>query len=505
MQVVIPAKGIAFENGDVRRQKPVASVRSERVASQQERNARRSFHQTLVVTAILGDFLMIVSGFALAFWVRFQSGLIPFYTPEPPAISLLETAKIILLGTIIVFWGFLRKGLYARSSLIFSNGTLKKFLAPLCVSLLIFIAITLTIRTDPAISRTFVFCSLFLIFLTISCWRYLLGRILALPALRKYLRQRLVVIGGGSQTLEIKKGLGEKSDLEFVGWVQAIRPNQIPELQSDRLGSLYELGSILRKRAADVVVLTESESLQREGVMAVARICEMEHVQFKMVPHFFEILVSGICPDVVGGVGVLGLDCLPLNALRNRSVKRAIDILGAVVGLVISLPLILFFGALVYLESPGPIFYRQVRLGQSGQLFRIIKIRSMRLDAEQGGRAKWAQQEDPRRLRIGTFLRKWNIDEVPQFWNVLKGEMSLVGPRPERPELIEKFKSRIPHYQARHTCRPGITGWAQVNGWRGNTDLEQRIRHDIWYVEKWSLMLDFRILLRTFISRENAY
>jgi lipopolysaccharide/colanic/teichoic acid biosynthesis glycosyltransferase len=129
----------------------------------------------------------------------------------------------------------------------------------------------------------------------------------------------------------------------------------------------------------------------------------------------------------------------------------------------------------------------------------------MRLNAEVHGKVQWATPNDQRRLRIGAFIRKWNIDEVPQFWNVLKGEMSLVGPRPERPELIERFKSKIPHYQVRHSCNPGMTGWAQINGWRGNTDLEKRIYHDIWYVESWSLLLDFRIMLLTFVHRENAY
>jgi lipopolysaccharide/colanic/teichoic acid biosynthesis glycosyltransferase len=134
----------------------------------------------------------------------------------------------------------------------------------------------------------------------------------------------------------------------------------------------------------------------------------------------------------------------------------------------------------------------------------MTKIRSMRLDAE-SGKAQWAHENDPRRLRIGTFMRRWNLDEVPQFWNVLKGDMSLVGPRPERPELIEQFKFDIPHYNARLTCKPGISGWAQVNGWRGNTDLEERIRHDIWYVEHWSLWLDFKIMAMTFGRQKNAY
>jgi exopolysaccharide biosynthesis polyprenyl glycosylphosphotransferase len=224
-----------------------------------------------------------------------------------------------------------------------------------------------------------------------------------------------------------------------------------------------------------------------------------------MVPHFFEILVSGLRPDTVGGIQVLGVEALPLNGYRNRLVKRLVDMTGAIAGLILSAPLIAIFGGLVYLESPGPIFYTQTRMGRNGRLFKMIKIRSMHLNAESHGRAQWAKADDNRRLRIGAFIRKWNIDEIPQFWNVLKGDMSLVGPRPERPELIARFKSEVSHYQVRHTCHPGMTGWAQVNGWRGNTDLEERIRYDIWYIESWSLLLDLRIMFLTFFRWDNAY
>ncbi|HRX56355.1 MAG TPA: exopolysaccharide biosynthesis polyprenyl glycosylphosphotransferase, partial [Verrucomicrobiales bacterium] len=195
---------------------------------------------------------------------------------------------------------------------------------------------------------------------------------------------------------------------------------------------------------------------------------------------------------------------LPLHSAFNQYVKRAIDMVGAFVGLVLSVPILAVCGALIYLESPGPIFYRQRRLGRSGQIFEMVKLRSMRLNAETGGKIGWTVKDDPRRLRIGTFMRAWNIDEIPQFWNVLKGEMSLVGPRPERPELIEEFKEVIPHYNARHNIKPGITGWAQVNGLRGDTDLSERVRFDLHYIENWNVFFDFQIMVMTFFKRENA-
>jgi lipopolysaccharide/colanic/teichoic acid biosynthesis glycosyltransferase len=194
----------------------------------------------------------------------------------------------------------------------------------------------------------------------------------------------------------------------------------------------------------------------------------------------------------------------PLESFGNRAVKRVVDILGSLVGLLAGIPILTVFGLLLRRESPGPIIYRQRRTGRGGRPFYMFKIRSMCLDAEPNG-PQWTDENDPRRLRIGAFMRKWNIDEIPQYWNVFKGDMSLVGPRPERPELISGFERRIPHYNARHACLPGMTGWAQMNGWRGKTSLEKRVECDLWYLENWTLALDFRIMFLTLLRYKNAY
>jgi lipopolysaccharide/colanic/teichoic acid biosynthesis glycosyltransferase len=214
---------------------------------------------------------------------------------------------------------------------------------------------------------------------------------------------------------------------------------------------------------------------------------------------------SGLTLETIAGTPVLGVTRLPLDGTLNVIAKRALDIAGATVGLLVSAPIVALFSSMVWLESRGPVFYRQRRWGVNGVPFDIIKIRSMKLNAEQSSGAQWCVKDDPRRLRVGAFMRKWNIDELPQFWNVLKGEMSLVGPRPERPELIASFKHQIPHYNARHHSKPGMTGWAQVNGLRGDTDLSERIQCDLWYLENWSLWLDLQIMLLTFFKRDNAY
>ncbi len=467
-------------------------------------DSRDSLGNILSMVAILGDFAMVALGFILADLLC-QTNFVPAWLGLERAPSLSTSCKLILLSSLIILWGLTGKNLYSYNSLLSPSKIWHKLLEVSGFCLLAFIAIGQAAGSNLSIQWIFIVFVAFLSFLSIYAWRLGLSQIIQHSALSSRLSRRLVVIGGGSQTMRIQKELGENSGMTFVGWVQAIKPNHIKELEGCCLGPLHELENVLRSQAIDIAVLTETESLQREGVLAVARACENEHVQFKMVPHFFETLISGLGPEIIGGMPLLGVDCLPLNGLRNRFVKRTIDILGALVGLTLSVPLFCIFGALVYRESPGSIFYKQLRQGRNGRLFYIIKIRSMHLGAETNGKAQWARPNDRRRLRVGTLMRKWNIDEVPQFWNVLIGQMSLVGPRPERPELIARFKSKIPHYQIRHKCQPGITGWAQVNGLRGDTDLEERIRHDIWYLENWSIWLDFRIMIQTLFCNKNAY
>ena len=180
-------------------------------------------------------------------------------------------------------------------------------------------------------------------------------------------------------------------------------------------------------------------------------------------------------------------------------------VIGALAGLLILSPFMLLIALLIKRNSPGPVFFLQERCGEKGRKFKLIKFRTMYVNAEAGTGPVWTVENDPRCTSIGSFLRRFNIDELPQLWNVLRGEMSLVGPRPERPFFVEQFKEDINRYMWRHVSRPGMTGWAQVNGLRGNTDVAERIKYDLYYLENWSLAFDFKILLKTFRSRQNAY
>jgi len=192
--------------------------------------------------------------------------------------------------------------------------------------------------------------------------------------------------------------------------------------------------------------------------------------------------------------------------LIDDGVKRLMDVVFSLTALIISLPVLLVAMAAIRLDSPGPVIYRQQRVTRGGRIFWLYKLRSMRSDAEQNG-AKWAAENDPRITKVGMFLRRSRLDEIPQLVNILKGDMSIVGPRPERPYFVEQFKHRIPQYMLRHKVKAGITGWAQVNGWRGNTSLEKRIEYDLYYIENWSVGLDIKIIWLTLLRglQKHAY
>ena len=230
-------------------------------------------------------------------------------------------------------------------------------------------------------------------------------------------------------------------------------------------------------------------------------------VSIHVVPDLLQFMVLRSRVEDIDGLPTINLSETPLEGW-SRFVKRGFDLLVAGAATIFFSPVMLPIALAIWIEDRGPIFYRQVRMGLDGKPFEILKFRSMRVGAEEESGAKWAERDDPRRTRIGRLIRAWSFDELPQLWNVLRGDMSVVGPRPERPQFVEQFRAEFPQYMLRHKVRAGITGWAQVHGWRGNTSIRMRIEHDLYYIENWSLMLDMKILFMTVVHgvrHENAY
>lgn len=341
-----------------------------------------------------------------------------------------------------------------------------------------------------------------------AIWRLLAVRILNRPQVRNAVSSRIVVVDWNPEAEQLRASM--KTDVtqlsEIVGCVP--RPgghfSSPPPADLPVLGEYESLSETIRNHEVGRLVLADTAH-RPEEIRRLTLLCERELIGFQIILDYFQALKSGLQVQSVSGVPLLGRAQLPIDRTVNRFVKRTIDIVGALAGLAISAFIVPWFALMVYLESPGPVFYRQRRTSRSGHAFTIYKIRSMKLNAEAKTGAVWCKQEDDRRLKIGTFMRKWNVDELPQFFNVLVGDMSLVGPRPERPELIERFKDEIPSYNVRHEVRTGLTGWAQIQGLRGDTDLNKRIEADLYYIENWSVGLDLYCIFATFFKVKNAY
>ncbi|HEX6177516.1 MAG TPA: undecaprenyl-phosphate glucose phosphotransferase, partial [Thermoanaerobaculia bacterium] len=272
------------------------------------------------------------------------------------------------------------------------------------------------------------------------------------------------------------------------------------------LGSIADAESVVIAEKIDHVFVALPHA-SSEAMMNLLDRLVRNCVGIHVVPDLLQFMVLRSRVEDLDGLPTINLSETPLEGW-SRFVKRGFDLAVATGALVVLWPVMALVALAIWLEDRGPVFYRQVRMGLDGKQFDILKFRSMRVGAETQTGAVWADRDDPRRTKVGRAIRAWSIDELPQLWNVLVGDMSVVGPRPERPQFVEQFRAEYPHYMLRHKVRAGMTGWAQVHGWRGNTSIRMRIEHDLYYIENWSLMLDLKILFMTVVhglKHENAY
>jgi Undecaprenyl-phosphate glucose phosphotransferase len=321
---------------------------------------------------------------------------------------------------------------------------------------------------------------------------------------------RVLVIGTGEvgQMLMQKILQNRKLGYHVMGFVDSSKSVRRQKVNGvPVLGTLVDIPSIIERFGIDEVVIGLPES-SHQDLVGIISLCEREKVGIRVFPDVFQIMASEVGIGDLGGLPLLTMRDVALQGWK-LTLKRSMDVLLSAIALVLLSPFLLLAALLVKLDSPGPIFYIQERMGLDARPFKMIKFRSMRMDAETGGPG-WTTPDDPRRTKLGSLLRRFNIDELPQLINVLIGDMSLVGPRPERPVYVEQFRQSIPRYMDRHREKAGITGWAQVNGLRGDTSIIERTKYDLWYIENWSLALDFKILIRTIVqwlfgTNRNAY
>jgi exopolysaccharide biosynthesis polyprenyl glycosylphosphotransferase len=342
--------------------------------------------------------------------------------------------------------------------------------------------------------------------LTLTLVRRMVWRVI------KYLRSRglnygrAVIVGAGRTGRLVARTIGQNSwtGLEAVGFVDA--PGKLDPLLLPRLGNINQLAEIVDRHDVDHVFV--ALPLNRYGELPeVYRALSGLLVEVQLVPDLPQLAGMKIRTLEIDDVAFLSLRGNPHYGW-GRVAKRAMDLALGIVALVVLSPLMLLLAALIKLTSRGPVLYRQPRMGLGGRTFHMLKFRSMPVDAEKSTGPVWATRHDGRSTPLGGFMRRWSLDELPQLFNVLAGDMSLVGPRPERGVFVEKFREQMPNYTQRHQVKAGITGWAQVNGWRGNTSLRRRLECDLYYISNWSLWLDFKILCLTLFRgfrHQNAY
>jgi exopolysaccharide biosynthesis polyprenyl glycosylphosphotransferase len=321
-------------------------------------------------------------------------------------------------------------------------------------------------------------------------------------------QEKVIIVGTGDVGRIILQKIRQSPGLGYnvVGFVDD-SPNR-PEnvMNVPVLGTSNDIPSIIETQGIKEVIIGMPEASNEEIIGIISK-CEREQVSIKVFPDVFQIMASEVSIGDLNGLPLLTMRDIAMRGWR-LTLKRTFDMIGSSLLLIVLSPLMMLVAFLVKLDSPGSVFYAQERMGLDARPFMMLKFRSMRKDAEKDTGAVWAKEDDPRRTRLGKLLRRLSIDETPQFINVLLGDMSLVGPRPERPMFVDQFKKSIPRYMERHKEKAGLTGWAQVNGLRGDTSIIERTKYDLWYIENWSLMLDIKIVLRTFINvfrDRNAY
>ena len=468
----------------------------------------RRYNRLLVAFYVVTDVLLAIWAFILAYIIRFESGLIPVTRGYPPFEQYLNVMPFVAVLTPVAFQ---LQGIYRLRR---GRSRVDDFFAVLIGSILavvLGVISTLYVQTyyasEEAKARGAYEVSqlVWAIFLCLNVLFTYASREGVRELLERRWRagiglKRILIAGAGDLGRMVADRILQHRELGYqvMGFVDdRAGGDHIGYRGLPLLGTLDEVGDIAQRERVDhlYVALPLEEHTKLLNLMEVT---SRECIDVKVVPDLLQFIALRARLEDLDGLPIINVNDVPLQGV-NAWIKRVIDVaLSGAAVVVLAIP----FGiiaALVKLTSAGPVFYRQERMGLDGKAFTVYKFRSMEVGAEDTTGPIWARDDDPRATPLGRWLRKLDLDELPQFLNVLKGDMSIVGPRPERPFFVEQFKHRIPQYMLRHKVKAGITGWAQVNGWRGNTSLEKRIEYDLYYIENWSVTLDLKIMWLTLV------
>ncbi len=463
-------------------------------------------HRQLRITAALnlgGDVAATVGAFFAAWLFRFEWPVIAVTKSVPDFGPYLRMLPFIVLiwPTVYYFHGLyrIRRG-HSRVDETVSIVVASTLAVVILTSVLTFDRMTLVGSDDPfSYSRAF-----FVLFAAADIFLVALVRMVTRTVLRGVRRRghnlrRVLIVGAGDSGSEIALKIGRHRELgyEVVGFLDDDPEKLDVDIAGGMrvIGTLDDLEETIERHGVDQVMIALPFEAHRRILDLLDRIGN-ELIEIRLVPNVLQYATLRAELEDVDGTPVINLSHVPMEGWSSLA-KRSMDIGLSAAAMVALSPLLPVVLLLVKLEDRGPLFYRQQRMGLDARPFTILKFRSMRVGAETATGPVWATENDPRRTRVGAFLRRWSIDELPQLWNIFRGDMSLVGPRPERPDFVHRFRGEIPNYMLRHRVRSGLTGWAQIHGLRGNTSIRDRIQYDLYYIKNWSLRLDLQILWLT--------
>jgi len=447
------------------------------------------------------DIIILIISLTLAYYIRFWGYTEDYLTFNYylKAAFLLIPLYLFLYYTFELYEPHRKKGLSEEAFNIIKSNFL---------GMIILLSVLFIIRQIDYSRFVFVLFVIFNIVLTIS--ERLAIRIFLRHIRRKgYNIKYILIIGAGDLGQQFAKKVQANKHLGYsiVGYLDDKKSKGRKIKEVPVIGRLSDLEKIIEEHLLDEVIIALPLK-EYDNLKDIINICEKSGVKTQIIPDYLRYIPARPTVDEIDGIPLINIRRVPLDNLANRFIKRTMDIVLSLIGIIITSPIMIIVAILIKLESPGPVVFKQERVGLNRRNFMMYKFRSMRVQNKEESDTQWTTKDDPRKTKIGEFIRKTSIDELLQLFNVLKGDMSLVGPRPERPFFVEQFRETIPKYMVKHQVRPGITGWAQVNGWRGDTSIEERIKCDLYYIENWSLALDIKIIILTVINgfvHKNAY
>ena len=454
---------------------------------------------------LLIDALVIIGSYMLSWYLKFEG---PFSDKSKGAHSMgFYFAALYFVVPIYIILYYMNKMYTPKRTQSVETEIINVFKANAMGSIAFMVALTAFKIQDFSRGLIFIFfCANIILTLLVRCFiRYLLR------AFRKkgYNLKYILLVGYSRAAEEYINRINANPQWGYV--IRGILDNHVPRGTAYKgvkvIGTIDNLTGILPVSVLDEIAVTLSLA-DYDYLEEIVALCEKSGVHTKFIPDYNSLIPNKAYTEDLMGLPLINIRYVPLSNTLNAFVKRVVDIVGSFCGIVILSPLFIVIAIIVKTTSKGPVIFKQERVGRYNKSFNMYKFRTMRMQEPGEEKKGWTVKDDPRVTKVGKFLRKTSIDELPQLFNILRGDMSIVGPRPERPQFVEKFKEEIPRYMIKHQVRPGLTGWAQVNGYRGDTSIRRRIDFDLYYIENWTMGFDFKIMFMTIFKgfiNENAY